>query len=453
MPCAMSTHKNFLQRRLEVHPNLLFSPLNCCKNCACYSPKQPFPRNSRKSSKSRKRHREQTQRETKYRSRQRLIQSCSRMFPKRRGTKSLQRSNRVFRDGKSAPTCAGGTPNTQPLSNLFLTVTSTKRERRNKKRRVRILFCVKPLMSTERTRQETASAYAAHLKERFEQKGILREIAGYPNFVVWHYKEENGQRKKPPINPNTRLPASPADRTTWATLASALSAVATGNYQGIGFMLSYSPFSGIDLDHCIREGRLQPWAQEIIETLNTYTEYSPSWNKAAGTGGVHLLVEGKPPASKKAGNIEVYGKKHYLTITTNHVPGTPTTINSRQEALDALYRRIAPPVVERPYQNKRLGQAGGMLTELPEEAVHDLVLQKLLQGDITGYASQSSADFVLIMKLLQWTGDNTPLVRELFLASPFGQRDKAERPTGETTYIDMTIENVIKKRRNQPMRR
>ncbi len=62
-------------------------------------------------------------------------------------------------------------------------------------------------------------------------------------------------------------------------------------------------------------------------TMDTYTEYSPSWNRAAGTGGVHLLVEGKPPGSKKAGNIEVYGEKHYLTITTNHFPGTPTTTN------------------------------------------------------------------------------------------------------------------------------
>jgi putative DNA primase/helicase len=305
-------------------------------------------------------------------------------------------------------------------------------------------------MSTERTRQETAITYAAHLKERIERKGILREIAGYPNFVVWHYKEENGQRKKPPVNPMTHRPASPADRTTWGTLASALSAVATGKYQGIGFMLSHSPFAGIDLDHCIREGRIEPWAQEIIETLDTYTEYSPSWNRATGTGGVHLLIEGKPPGSKKAGNIEVYGEKHYLTITTKHLPGTPATINSRQEALDALYRTLTP-VAERPVQNTRgVATSGNDLTELPPEAERDAVLQRLMRGDSTGYASQSSADFVLILKLLHWTGDNTTLVRQLFLASPFGQREKATRPTGETTYVDMTIANALKKRRNTP---
>jgi hypothetical protein len=78
----------------------------------------------------------------------------------------------------------------------------------------------------------------------------------------------------------------------------------------------------------------------------------------AGTGGVHLLVEGKPVRSKKVGNIEVYGEKHYLTITTNHLSGTPTTIESRQQALDALYRQVAPPVVERPTQNTSGGLAG-----------------------------------------------------------------------------------------------
>src|SRR6266699_6649797 len=308
-------------------------------------------------------------------------------------------------------------------------------------------------MTTERTRQETASAYAAHLKERIEAKGILRELAGYPNFVVWHYKEENGQRKKPPVNPNTLHPASPTDRTTWGTLKTALSAVATGKYQGIGFMLSHSPFSGIDLDHCIQEGSMQPWAQEIIETLDTYTEYSPSWNRATGTGGVHLFVEGKPPASKKAGNSEVYGEKHYLTNTTRHLPGTPPTVNNRQEALDALYASLVPvPTAPTERQNTSGGAPGLLRTELPPEAAHDPVLQKLLRGDIAGYASQSSADFVLIMKLLHWTGDNVALTRQLFRASGL-YREKTERKTGETTYLDMTIHNALRKRRNPPMRR
>ncbi len=197
-------------------------------------------------------------------------------------------------------------------------------------------------MSPERTRQELLTRHAEASRERFEIQGMLSQLQPYPNFVVWRYTLLNGQRKKPPFNPKTHEAASPTDSRSWGTLESALNAVAKGKFQDIGFMLSQSPFSGIDLDHCIEAGSIQPWSQAIIETMDTYTEYSPSWNKAAGTGGVHLLVEGKPPGSKKAGNIEVYGEKHYLTLTTNHVPGTPSTVEPRQAALDALYGTLVP---------------------------------------------------------------------------------------------------------------
>ncbi len=103
-------------------------------------------------------------------------------------------------------------------------------------------------------------------------------------------------------------------------------------------------------------------------------------------------------------------------------------------------------------QNTRGGQAGLPLTELPEEAEYDGVLQRLLRGDSTGYASQSSADFVLVLKLLHWTGDNVALTRQLFRESGL-YREKSERKTGSTTYLDVTIHNALKKRRNPPMKR
>ena len=80
-------------------------------------------------------------------------------------------------------------------------------------------------------------------------------------------------------------------------------------------------------------------------------------------------------------------------------------------------------------------------------------MQRLLSGDITGYKSQSNVDFVLVMKLLDWTGDNVELTRKLFLESGLYRPEKTERKTGETDYLDMTIDNAIKKRRNPPMKR
>ncbi len=114
--------------------------------------------------------------------------------------------------------------------------------------------------------------------------------------------------------------------------------------------------------------------------------------------------------------------------------------------------QIVPPVEEKAYQNTRGVGSGEPLTELPPEAERDELFQRLMRGDITGYASQSSADFALIMKLLHWTGDSVELTRRLFLQSGLYRQDKTERKTGSTTYLDMTIHNALKKRRNPPMR-
>src|SRR5437588_12985928 len=97
--------------------------------------------------------------------------------------------------------------------------------------------------------------------------------------------------------------------------------------------------------------------------------------------------------------------------------------------------------------------SGNALEELPPEAAHDPLLQQLLRGDTTGFPSASNADFVLVLKLLHWTGDNVVLTRKLFLESGLYREDKTERKTGQTTYLDMTIRNALKKRRNPPQRR
>ena len=72
----------------------------------------------------------------------------------------------------------------------------------------------------------------------------------------------------------------------------------------------------------------------------------------------------------------MYGEKHYLTITTNHLPGTPTTIHSRQAELDALYASLVPVLQSPPeVQITRGGVGSGNgLTALPPEAERDETL-------------------------------------------------------------------------------
>jgi putative DNA primase/helicase len=306
---------------------------------------------------------------------------------------------------------------------------------------------------TPRLRPQEQRHYAGKaqdLRERL-QSALLSELTPYPQFVVWKYTVEQGKLKKRPFNSRTHVPARTNDPTTWTSVEPSLKALATGRYNGIGFVFTDSdPFTGTDLDACVgKDGSIAPWAQEIITTLASYTEYSPS------KLGVHVLTQATlPGAGRKSGAVEMYSQERFFTITTDHLAGTPTAIAARQEAIDALYHRIAAVGAERTIQNTRVGVgSGSALTELPPEAARDSLLQQLLRGDTTGFASASNADFVLVLKLLHWTGDNVALTRQLFLDSGLYREEKTERKTGKTTYLDMTINNAIKKRRNPPQRR
>ena len=72
----------------------------------------------------------------------------------------------------------------------------------------------------------------------------------------------------------------------------------------------------VDLDACTVKGEvfgpLEPWAREIVERLDTFTEYSPS-----GTG-VHVWLWGVKPGDKcRKGTVEIYGGPfgRYITCT------------------------------------------------------------------------------------------------------------------------------------------
>src|SRR6266567_7457473 len=191
-------------------------------------------------------------------------------------------------------------------------------------------------MPTDRTprythqEQKNYARRAQDLRERL-QSGLLSELTPYPQFVVWKYTVEDKKLKKRPFNPKTNLPARTNDPSTWTDVNQALKALGTGRYNGIGFVFSEAdPFTGTDLDACVgKDGTITAWAEEIITTLDTYTEYSPS------KLGVHILTQATLPGEgRKTGNIETYSRDRFFTLTTDHLPGTPTTIAHRQEATD-----------------------------------------------------------------------------------------------------------------------
>ena len=72
----------------------------------------------------------------------------------------------------------------------------------------------------------------------------------------------------------------------------------------------------IDLDDCVDElGNVNSFAQKIINTLNSYTEYSPS------NRGLHIICKAKLLKNQNIGikknNIEIYNNDRFFTMTGN----------------------------------------------------------------------------------------------------------------------------------------
>ena len=110
---------------------------------------------------------------------------------------------------------------------------------------------------------------------------------------------------------------------------------------GVGFVFSDNdPFIGIDLDKVIdADGKLEEWAQEWVDKLDSYTEYSPSGR------GLHIFIRGKlPTAGKKSSRFEVYQTARFFTFTGKPYKdyGDDPQIPSRQTQIEELLDKYRP---------------------------------------------------------------------------------------------------------------
>lgn len=165
---------------------------------------------------------------------------------------------------------------------------------------------------------------------------VPADLIAHRQWVGWRRQVRGGKQTKPPYNARTGKLASTTDPKTWSTFEEARAVVS--KYDGIGFVLTaHDPFVAFDLDHCRtpQTGEVTPQAKEIIESLDSYTEISPS-----GTG-IRIFTKGTlPPGWRNRGGVEVYDRERYVTITGDHLPRTPRTIEERSEAIAALHARI-----------------------------------------------------------------------------------------------------------------
>jgi hypothetical protein len=120
-------------------------------------------------------------------------------------------------------------------------------------------------------------------------------------------------------------------------------------FGGVGYLMTGPHgLTGIDLDHCVKDGVLDEFAAQVVAQLDSYTEISPS-----GTG-LHVITSGDVPEdwSNHERGVEVYGGNvaRFLTITGVRLAGSPATIRAPRQpgaiaALAQLYRK-APTKAE-----------------------------------------------------------------------------------------------------------
>lgn len=164
-------------------------------------------------------------------------------------------------------------------------------------------------------------------------------LKSHDKWVAWKYVVRDGKKTKPPVNPHTGRMAGINKSSEWGSYDQAVARAKKDGLAGVGFVMTEDDgLTGIDLDHVRDEktGELAEWAAEIIGYAETYAEVSPS-----GTG-VRLFALGKIDKVIKNDkqSVEVYGKGRYLTITQNHVAGTPDEILPAPKTIAALKRRV-----------------------------------------------------------------------------------------------------------------
>ncbi len=285
---------------------------------------------------------------------------------------------------------------------------------------------------------------------------IPLELKQLSHWVGWKYMQRPGEdhKRKVPINAMDGQPAKSNDPVTWCDFDTACLGKERFGLDGIGFMFSGDGIFGIDIDHCYdpETRELDPAAAEIIETVQSYTELSPS-----GTG-IHILCKGAlPEGRKRRGAVEMYSTLRYFTVTGNQF-GLEYPFSDCTERVAVMHRKyLGEEETAGGAQKAALPIPAGRGTnaDMTVDAIlrrmfdskHGQKLQDLYNGSWEQYGigdgSQSSADQAFCNTLAFWCRCDAALMDAIFRRSRL-YRQKWDKRRGAKTYGQITIDRAIK---------
>ena len=283
-----------------------------------------------------------------------------------------------------------------------------------------------------------------------ELQNVPEILTSMPNWVHWKLTPDaNGAPGKVPYIAGTGFTrkASSTKSSTWTTFDEATKNITLDNTQGIGFVVHGDAVAaeivGFDIDGCRNPdtGDITPWAEEIINLLDSYTEITPSqtgvrvWTKGKLTGKDHVFHLDPAVGFGDKVQIEIFDCARYFTVTGDAYYEGAVDVESRDlskayELCGQFAKRY--PVKKSPElpvevkvsesskaEGAKVEQTGSVITTKLEVLMHGqitsekpFVITDGFGNTIKDYPSHSEADLGLCTELALKHGNNPDLIWE-----------------------------------------
>ena len=284
-------------------------------------------------------------------------------------------------------------------------------------------------------------------------KEVPQELKLTGLWCCWKYiKNNNGDNIKMPFNPLSGYGAKSNDKSTFVTYPtvmrysdSYLSYDEESGKQLGGFGLGiFNGYSAIDIDDCVKDGKLSKMAEEIIEFCKSYTEFSPSKT------GIRIIFKSKIFIDKNVyyinnskNHLEIYisdNTNKFVTITGNKYKYDEIREVDLTEILDKYMKRSVPltPTVTPKWDNE-------VKISIEDALTKDSKLYELWNKKAPGsHSNESELDMSLCCKLAFYCNGDFNKIKQAFESSPYYEsKDDLHKNKWLGVYSTNTINYAI----------
>lgn len=273
-------------------------------------------------------------------------------------------------------------------------------------------------------------------------------------WLVWRVEERDNSETKVPYsasNPSKKVGTDSPD--SWTDFITAYETMCTiDGIDGIGFVFTAEdPYVGIDLDHIVGDSEIDEWAQDVVSTVDSYTEVSPSGD------GLHIIAEGSLLTSHQQRDnnvgLEMYDSGRFFTVTGRRLVNSAMDVKSCPDAVHSVQTKLLDKCVSDDGGDIEIddwdaSQASSTLNGIEQEMEEYLIavndkFEKLHQGYNLHYPSPSEADKAYLNQLA-WVTKGDAKKMESIARSGDRLRSKWDSDRGNSTWLRQEIKESIR---------